>query len=296
MFSSRWWYWAQSVRPKTLTAALVPVFVGTALAIHSTGVYEGWILAMCLLSATMIQVTTNLFNDAIDYQKGADQADRIGPQRATQMGWFTARQVLVAATLAGLIALAAGVPLVIQGGWPIVLIGVISLFLAYGYTGGPFPLAYLGLGDLFVILFFGVIAVCGTYYLHTLEFSFEAFVAGLQVGFLATVLIAINNLRDAPLDKKVGKNTLAVRLGEKWSKIEIIFLLFGALSMGAFWWTQGARAAAVLPLALIPMSLRLSRAIWASQPDTVFNRFLAQAALIHLLFGFLFCLGLLGKW
>lgn len=294
--SSNWSYWVQTFRPKTLTAAIVPVFVGTAVAIKLSGEYKPWVTGLCLLGALFIQIATNLFNDALDFKKGADHAGRLGPSRATQMGWLTEKQVIKASAFALFAALAVGVPLVLEGGWPILLIGLVSLFLAYGYTGGPFPLAYLGLGDLFVILFFGVIAVSGTYYLHTLSFSFSSAVAGLQIGLLATVLIAINNLRDARTDAEVRKLTLAVRLGEKWSKREIIFLLIVTQALGSYWWAIGEKAAAVLPLAVLPMSIRLSKTIWSAEPSSLYNRFLAQAALIHLLFGLLFCMGLLGGW
>jgi 1,4-dihydroxy-2-naphthoate octaprenyltransferase len=209
--------WLQAFRPKTLTAAIVPVAVGSAVAFSEVGLVNHRITLLALLGALFIQIATNLFNDAIDFKKGADGEHRVGPQRATQMGWFSGKQVLAMGIFFLLLALACGVPLVIHGGWPIVIIGLISLAMAYAYTGGPFPLAYLGLGDLFVILFFGLVAVGGTYYLHTLRFSWSALIAGLQVGCLSAVLIAINNLRDHVGDRQVNKRTLAVLLGPQFA-------------------------------------------------------------------------------
>ena len=173
----------------------------------------------------------------------------------------------------------------IQGGWPIFLVGLVSLALGYAYTGGPFPLAYLGLGDIFVILFFGVIAVAGTYYLHTNMISMPAVVAGLQIGLLATVLIAVNNLRDAPEDALVNKKTLAVRFGIGFARFEIIFLMSAAILLGVYWWRTGHPRAAILPLLTFPIVRRLVVGVVREPPSPIYNRFLALAALIHLVFG-----------
>ena len=192
---------------------------------------------------------------------------------------------MIGAGLCLLTALAFGIPLVIEGGLPILIIGVVSLALAYGYTGGPFPLAYLGLGDLFVILFFGLIAVMGTFYLHTGMVSELSAIAGLQIGFLATVLIAINNLRDSPEDVKVGKKTLAVRFGARFSKVEITLLCYAPFLLGMAYESRGWIWAAYAPLIAVPLVSRLVRGIWTSQPGPIMNRFLAMAAAVHILFG-----------
>jgi 1,4-dihydroxy-2-naphthoate octaprenyltransferase len=288
--------WIQAFRPKTLTAAVVPVLVGSAVAFREIGPIHQRITLLALLGALFIQIATNLFNDAIDFKKGADRETRIGPQRATQMGWLTGAQVMRMAFIFLLLAVACGVPLVLRGGEVIVAIGLVSVLMAYAYTGGPFPLAYLGLGDLFVILFFGLVAVGGTYYLHVLQFSWGALVAGLQVGCLSTVLIAINNFRDREEDEKVGKNTLAVRFGAGFVRYEILFLYLVSFSLGGYWWTQGNKWAAILPLVALPLALRVVKGVFFNPPSPLFNRFLALASLVQILFGILFVFGLITAW
>lgn len=284
--------WIMALRPKTLSAAVVPIVVATAL-VKAEGHEVLWWVSICaLLSAVFIQIGTNLVNDAIDFKKGADTEDRIGPQRVTQSGLLKARTVMSGGFVCFGIALLLGIPLVIQGGWPIVVIGLVSLFLGYAYTGGPFPLAYKGLGDLFVILFFGLIAVGGTYYLHTGDISVGALIAGLQVGCLATVLIAINNLRDAPLDARAGKKTLAVRFGIRFARIEILVLVLLPLILGFYWYRGGIWNAAILPLICIPIARRLIMGVFMHPPSPIYNRFLAMAALLQMGFGLLLAIAL----
>lgn len=282
--------WLLAFRPKTLTAALVPIMVGTSLA-YSEGFYTPiWILLCTLFAALFIQIATNLLNDAIDFKKGADTEERIGPQRVTQSGLISSQKVMWGGYAFLVAALILGIPLVIHGGWPIVMIGVFSLFLAYGYTGGPFPLAYLGLGDLFVILFFGLIAVGGMNYLYALVLRDAAVVAGIQVGFLSTVLIAINNLRDREQDIKVGKKTLAVRFGVTFVRIEIAVLIGISFALNMYWTQWGM--AAYLPWLISPLALKLVWDIFSTEPSPLYNKFLAQAAALHLGFGVLLSLGL----
>lgn len=277
--------WMMALRPKTLTAAVVPVLVATALVKSERHAVLWWVSICALLSASFIQIGTNLVNDAIDFKKGADTEKRIGPQRVTQSGLLTSGQVMMGAVSCFLAALVLGVPLVVQGGWPIVVIGLVSLAMGYAYTGGPFPLAYKGLGDLFVILFFGLVAVGGTYYLHTSTFSMSALVAGLQVGLLSTVLIAINNLRDAPQDALVNKKTLAVRFGVAFARAEIAALVLATFVLGGYWLSIGNLNAAVLPLLLVPLARRLVFGVYRHDPSPVFNQFLASAAKLQLFFG-----------
>lgn len=284
--------WILALRPKTLTAALVPIVVATALAKATGAPIQWWISIAALIASFLIQIATNFINDAIDFDKGADTETRTGPQRVTQTGLLSRKQVMTAGFACLALALALGVPLVIEGGWPIVAIGVASLFLAYGYTGGPFPLAYLGLGDLFVVLFFGVIAVGGTFFLHTHKYTTPALIAGFQVGLLATVLIAINNLRDAPQDKLVGKKTLAVRFGIRFAKMEITVMAYLPFLLGMAYATPGWKWAGYAPLIVVPLAGRLVRGIWKAEPGPIMNRFLAQAAGLQVAFGFALALGL----
>ena len=284
--------WAMALRPKTLTAALVPIIVATALVKAQGETILWWVSICALLSAFFIQIATNLFNDAIDFKKGADTETRIGPQRVTQSGVMTSRQVMIGGGLCLFVAFLFGVPLVIQGGWPIVVIGLVSLFLGYAYTGGPFPLAYKGLGDLFVILFFGLIAVGGTYYLHTGHWSFPSLIAGLQVGCLATVLIAVNNLRDAPQDALVHKKTLAVRFGIEFARFEILVLVILTFVLGVYWASQDVKSAALLPILSFPIARRLVMGVFKNEPSPLFNTYLAMAAALHMFFGVLLAVGL----
>ena len=274
-----------------MTAALVPVIVATAL-VKAHGLPIAWWISVCAaLSASFIQIGTNLVNDALDFQKGADTSERIGPQRVTQSGLLTSKQVMTGAVICFLVATALGVPLVMQGGWPIVAIGLVSIALAYGYTGGPYPLAYKGLGELFVVLFFGLIAVGGTFYLQAGFVDVDSLVAGVQVGFLATVLIAINNMRDAPQDKGVEKRTLAVRFGLNFARAEIAFFVIAPFLVG-FYWSRAHFAAAVLPFLGFPLARRVLKGVMTNEPSPLFNRFLALAAGLQMVFGLALAVGL----
>jgi 1,4-dihydroxy-2-naphthoate octaprenyltransferase len=281
-----------AVRPKTLSAAVVPVLVATALVKWSGSIITPWISIVAVLSALLIQIGTNFVNDAIDFDKGADGETRLGPKRATQSGWLSRGQVMTLAYVCFGGAFALGVPLVLEGGWPIVVIGLISLVMGYAYTGGPFPLAYLGLGDFFVILFFGVIAVSGVFFLHAKDFPPAALVAGLQVGLLATVLIAINNLRDLDQDRLVHKKTLAVRLGPKLGRFEVALLVVGAFALQMFWLRPGPGWAFTLPLFALPFAVHVVWKVATTPASPAFNRFLAQAGFVHMLFGVLLSIGL----
>lgn len=280
-------------RPKTLTAAIVPIIVGTVLAYAHTKEYSLNLTVLALAASLFIQIATNLFNDVIDFKKGADNENRMGPQRVTQSGMMKVANVYLTASLFLMAALICGIPLVIRGGEVILIIGILSLLLTYAYTGGPVPLAYKGLGEVFVILFFGVIAVAGMYYLQTLRFHWDVIVAGLQIGFLATVLLAINNLRDIKQDKEADKKTLAVRFGMKFARTEIAFLILVSFTLGFYWIFKGIYFAGALPLVLLPLSRSLIRATWEETPGPKFNHFLAQGALLHLAFGFQLSLGLI---
>ncbi|MCM2277781.1 MAG: 1,4-dihydroxy-2-naphthoate polyprenyltransferase [Oligoflexia bacterium] len=285
--------WLLAARPKTLIAALVPVLVGTALARARTGALRWELSFLALAAAVLIQIGTNFANDAIDFKKGADTAERIGPRRVTQSGIFTSGQVLRAALLCFGGALLLGIPLVAAGGWPLVAIGLVSLALGYGYTGGPFPLAYLGLGDLFVLIFFGWIAVGGVYFLQTGAWDTPALVAGTQVGLLATVLIAINNLRDRAGDERAGKRTLAVKLGVRGSRMEIGLLAILPFALNLYWWEAGYRAAPLLSTVALPGALLLVRRIALTAPGSEYNGFLGKAAALQSLFGLLWSAGIL---
>lgn len=280
----------QASRPKTLTASVVPVVVAVALAYHDFQKVNFGLLVLILLSAGFIQIGTNFANDALDFIKGADNHERLGPQRVTHQGWMTPKTVLGLAGVCFLIALLCGIPLVMQGGWPIVVIGLVSLAMGYCYTGGPYPLAYKGLGDIFVLIFFGWVAVGGTYYLMTGTWNLAAFIAGTQVGLLGVVLIAVNNLRDRISDAKVGKLTLSVRLGRAahWEVTAVVLVTF-ALSI--FWVNQGLWKPALYPMLMFPFALQLDRHLRSTAAGPAYNVYLARAAKIQLGFGALISLG-----
>lgn len=237
----RWRAWIVAARPKTLTAAAAPVFLGTGLAF---GREEARLLPAlaALFGALLIQVGTNLANDYYDFVIGGDTEERVGPERVTQAGIFKPHTVRNAAFLVLGLALVLGVYLVGVGGFPVLLIGIASLVCAVAYTGGPFPLAYHGLGDLFVFIFFGLVAVGGTYWVQTLSFGAEVLWAGVGMGSLATAILVVNNLRDIRTDDRAGKRTLAVRIGYLGTKVEFALLILGALlvpviGMALFGWS-----------------------------------------------------------
>ena len=273
--------WLLAARPKTLSAAIVPVIMGTALAaprIH-------WLMFGCALGgAVLIQIATNFFNDAIDFQKGADTSERLGPMRVTQAGLLGASTVMRAGVVCLAGAALCGIPIILRGGWPMVAVGAISMAMAYAYTGGPFPLAYHGLGELFVILFFGLIAVGGTYYLHTLSLTRDALLAGLGAGCLATALLVINNLRDVDSDRRSAKKTLAARFGERFARAEVA--MFALIPFGT------VAGITLLPLIALPLAIALIARVYRSHGAEL-NRCLGMAGALQWSFGLLFVAGCL---
>jgi 1,4-dihydroxy-2-naphthoate polyprenyltransferase len=282
--------WILAARPRTLGAAVVPVLAGTALAFAARSL-DPLTTILILACAVLIQIATNYFNDAIDHAKGADTAARIGPTRVTNAGLLAPRAVMRGGAVCLAMAVLLSVPLVLHGGWPIVVIGLFSLLFAYAYTGGPFPLAYLGLGEIFVVLFFGIIAVAGTFYLNTLAWSWESVLAGLQIGLHSSVLLAVNNLRDIESDRAAGKRTLAARFGLTFARRENAALVMAPFFSGIAWLPLGYLWAFLLPLMTLPLAWWLARACLAAAPDRSVNRLLAQAAALHAAFGLLLALG-----
>ncbi len=269
--------WIAAARPKTLGAAIAPVVVGCALGAKISGHFD-WLLAFCTLgSCGALQIATNFFNDALDSIKGADTAARIGPRRITASGAASAGTVKLAAWLMLGVATLLAVPLFAARGLPILFIGIPSLYFCFGYTGGPVPLAYRGLGELFVILFFGFVAVTGTSFVQTGEWYDAAVVAGFQIGCLSTMLIAINNLRDVAEDAQTGKKTLAVRFGVGFARAEIVLLLVAAHAAGIYWWQQGWPRAFTLPLITLPIGLVVAWKVVTEAPGPGHNRLLAMS-------------------
>ena len=284
--------WILAARPRTLGAAIVPVAAGCALA-FAAGAFDPLASALALICAILIQIATNYFNDAIDHAKGADTAERLGPVRATSAGLLSPRAMMTGGAVCLIIATVLAIPLVLHGGWPILALGIVSLFLAYAYTGGPFPLAYLGLGEIFVVLFFGVFAVVGTFFLNTLEVSWGAVLAGLQIGLHSSVLLAVNNLRDLATDRAANKQTLAARFGLTFARRENALLVLAPFVLGILWLPLGYLWAFLLPLMTLPLAWWLARACLEAQPARETNQLLAQAAALHASFGLLLALAFL---
>ncbi len=279
-------------RPKTLTAALVPVLVGTALAWKITGLVHWDISFYALIAAIFIQIGTNLVNDALDFKKGADTKERLGPVRVTQSGLLSMQVVLARGMMCFGAALLFSIPLIAAGGWVMGMIMIFSVLCGYMYTGGPYPLAYVGLGDLFVLLFFGFIATGAVFYLQKGTLSFPVYLAGAQIGLLCTVMIAVNNLRDYREDSKAKKRTLPVRFGKRFGRMEITALTALPFLLSFFWIGQGFIMTALLPLTALPLGIIVVKGVWSHEPGGIYNKFLGISALQHVLFGVLLSLGL----
>ena len=281
--------WLLAARPRTLPAAAAPVVVGTALAFHD-GAFAPLAAAAALLGALLLQVGANLANDYYDHVRGADTAERVGPTRATQSGLLPAAHVRNATFAVFALAVLLGTYLVWIGGWPIVVIGVLSVLAGWAYTGGPYPLGYHGLGDVFAFLFFGPVAVVGTYYVQALTVTPEAFLASVPVGLLTTAILVVNNVRDVATDEKAGKRTLVVRLGEKVGRAEYALLMWAAYACLP---VLGVRTNpfAMLPVLGLPIAFPLVRAVQRER-GAALNARLAATAQHLLLFSLLLAIGL----
>jgi len=283
--------WIIAMRPKTLPAAVGPVLVGSALAF--TDNQFALIPALAALGISLLlQIGVNLANDYFDGIRGIDTKERLGPIRVTQSGLISPAGVKSAMMLTFSLAACLGFYLMMRGGWPVVFIGTASILAALGYSGGPFPLASHGLGDLFVFIFFGLVAVCGTYYVQALQITWIVFFMGAAVGLPITAILVINNLRDIRTDQKVGKNTLAVILGEYLSKVEYALLL--VLSYGLIfiiWMIGWASFWILLPLLSLPWAVSLIRTVLRSNIDPGLNIMLAKTAGLSLIYSVLLSIG-----
>ncbi len=284
--------WLLAVRPKTLPAAAGPVIVGTAAAL-SEGLFRPWPALAALVGALLLQIASNLANDVFDYKKGADTAGRLGPLRVTQSGLLTPREVTTGLILTLTLAALVGVYLILEGGWPILVVGALSIVSAVAYTGGPFPLGYHGLGDLFVFLFFGLAAVSGTYYVQAGTVSPLAWWSAVPVGLLVTAILVVNNLRDIESDHRVGKRTLAVRLGVRGARVEYLLLLGLAYLAPLLMWGLQVAEAWVLLSWLSLFWARPQVQMVLGQEGRILNKALAGTARLELVYSLLFSLGLI---
>lgn len=282
--------WILAARPKTLPAAVAPVLIGTAMAFANFGFHlPSALAAMC--GALLIQIGTNFANDWLDYVKGTDTAERLGPMRVTQAGLVSPAAMKRATMIAFALALLLGCYLVYRGGWPIVAIGLCSILFGLLYTGGPYPLGYNGLGDIFVLIFFGPVAVGGTYYVQTLSISTPVLLAGLAPGLISVAILAVNNLRDLDNDRAAGKKTLAVRFGRRFTLHEYNWTLFAACTVPfilSFFY--GGRPLAMLAtLTVIPALLAMRKVARVTGRDL--NDCLAGTGRLLMIYSLLFSLG-----
>jgi 1,4-dihydroxy-2-naphthoate polyprenyltransferase len=286
--------WFMAARVRTLPAAVAPVLVGTALAVAETDHLRVGAFVAALLGAIFIQVGTNLSNDYSDARRGADTEDRLGPVRVTAGGLVPPRQVLIATYVSFGLAVLCGVYLVAVAGWVILLIGAASILAGVLYTGGPRPYGYEGLGELFVFLFFGVVAVTGSHYAQTEDLTWEAFALAVPVGFLASAILVVNNVRDLETDRRAGKRTLAVRLGRDRARGLYAAMVYGAFLTAPVPWILGSLSPWLfLPWVLLPLAVSLVRTVRNHTDGPTLNAALGQTGMLQLLFCILLSAALL---
>jgi 1,4-dihydroxy-2-naphthoate octaprenyltransferase len=264
--------------------------MGSALAAHEPTAITWWVFFCALAGAVLIQVATNFINDALDFKRGADAGDRLGPIRVTAAGLLSAESVMRGAWLCLIFAALCGIPLLYRGGWPMLVVGLASIAAAYAYTGGPYPLAYHGLGELFVVIFFGFVAVGGTFYAHSQQLTQSALLAGFAAGSLAAVLLVINNLRDIDSDRRSNKRTLAVRFGGAFARGEVVFLTLAPfVAVALLCWMRDEWGLS-LTLGALPLAILVIARAFGKQ-GVALNRALAVAGALQWVFGILFVAG-----
>jgi len=285
--------WLMAARPRTLPAAVAPVLVGTSLAI-SQGVFHALAFAAALLGAIFIQVGTNLANDYSDARRGADTDDRLGPVRVTAGGLVPPAQVLRATYLTFGAAVLCGVYLIAVAGPELLLVGVASILAGVTYTGGPKPYGYEGLGELFVFLFFGVVAVVGSYYVQIQALPWQAFVLSIPVGLLAAAILVVNNVRDLETDRRAGKRTLAVRLGRDRTRGVYAAMVYLAFLAALVPWLAGSLGVGLaLSWLSLPLAVPLVRTIRQRTDGSSLNAALARTGVLQLVFSLLLAVGVL---
>ncbi|WP_022834441.1 1,4-dihydroxy-2-naphthoate polyprenyltransferase [Salisaeta longa] len=284
--------WIQAARPKTLPAAAAPVLMGIALAL-SAGAFHPVAAALALTAALLIQVGVNFHNDYADFLQGADTEDRVGPLRVTQAGWVDPTTMRRATVAVFALAVAAGTYLMIRGGWPIVAVGIASIASAVWYTaGGSYSLASLGLADVFVLIFFGPVAVGGTYYVQALQLPGYVLAVGLAPGLLSMAILLVNNIRDLANDRAAGRRTLVVRMGRSAAVALYGACFVGALALPVALMNKTDTAwAALLPLVLAPWAVYLVRAVATTHDPAAMNRLLAGTGRFLALYAVLFFIG-----
>ncbi len=285
--------WLMAARVRTLPAAIAPVLVGTALAGYF-GVFHPLRFVAALIGAMFIQVGTNLSNDYSDARRGADAEDRLGPVRVTAGGLVPPRQVLIATYLTFGVAVLAGAYLIAVAGWQLVLVGAASILAGVLYTGGPRPYGYEGLGELFVFLFFGIVAVAGSYFVQVEHLDWEAFALAVPVGLIASGILVVNNVRDIDTDRRAGKRTLAVRLGRRGTRVLFAVIVYLAYLLAPVIWVFGPLEPWVLlPWLTLPLAAGVVRVVRNRTDGASLNGALARTGMLQLVFCALLAAGLL---
>lgn len=283
--------WILASRPRTLTAAIVPVVVGSALAWRDN-TFQVWAALAALLAAVFIQIGTNFANDVHDFKKGADTAARLGPTRVTSAGLLTPQQVEAGMIIVFGLAVGLGVYLIFVGGWPVIVIGVCSILAGLAYTAGPFPLGYNGLGDVAVFIFFGLVAVTGTYYVQAHMLTPVVWLAAVPIGAIATAIIVVNNVRDTDTDRAAGKRTLSVLLGRPAARLEYVGLLLMAYAAPMLLWLVFRLSVwTLLPWLTLPLAWGHARALYTTEGPAL-NRTLGGTAQLLAQYGALLAVGL----
>lgn len=282
--------WLLATRPKTLPAAIAPVIIGTSMALYDGGFHLLSAVA-ALLGAVMIQIGTNFANDYFDFKKGSDRSDRLGPTRATTAGLVTPNAMKNATIIAFSIAFLIGIYLVWRGGWPIVIIGLSSILFGIFYTGGPRPIGYIGLGDLFVLIFFGPVAVGGTYFVQTLDINQTVILSGLAPGLFSVAILTINNLRDIEGDRISGKKTLAVRFGITFSRYEyLLSVVIGTMLPLYLFLLSGEHPYSMFGCLVLFLAIPSIKTVYTSSGE-ILNKTLALTGLLLFLYSINFSIG-----
>jgi len=283
--------WLQAGRPKTLGAAVAPVIIGSAMAYADKSFHAPSSL-LALVGAVLIQVGTNYANDYFDYKHGADARGRLGPLRATQAGIVAPKAMKRAFLMAFAGAAAAGIYLIARGGFPILIIGILSIICGILYTGGNYPLAYYGLGDIFVLVFFGPVAVGGTYYVQSLTINWLVIAMGLIPGLISVAILTVNNLRDIETDKNAGKRTVAVRFGRRYTRFQYLFFVMLACFVPLFMFIYtGVRPFSLISCCSILFAVKPIKTVFQDSAGAELNQTLAETSLLNIVMSILFSIG-----
>lgn len=278
--------WIYVLRPKTLLASFPPIFIAGSYSFFKRGEFEYLTIGLSLTVMLLFHLAVNVINDAIDFKKGGDTSLRLGPLRMTSSGLLDSKVVLQAGILLIALAIIFSFPLILKGGWVVGFSVFIAALATYAYTGGPYPLAYIGLGELFVLLFFGFLATMLPFFIIEKTINLDIFLASLQTGLLSVSIIMVNNLRDIEEDSLTGKKTLAVRLGKTIYRVLLGLCLFLPFLLNSYWLSKPLMVGPIFSFIAFPIACFILMGVYTNKPSKIYNKFLALAALSNFLFGF----------